>query len=449
MEAILFWNKIALDVEREDFSTPDASVDPTPEQGGPTRTSRAFAIVHLAMHDAFVGGTGASTYLTYAPAPAPPLAIGAQRAAAATAAAETLMVLFPRQRAAILKEHADYLAKLGAAGNVVDQGVDWGHRVAVAMLQDRQHDGSDAPDGTKAVYASSSEPGRHRVDPENPGQGFLGPHWGGVKPFGIANLTTAIPMTPPPPLGSPNYAAAFDEVKDKGALRGSTRTLAETTVGLFWAYDGPRGIGVPPRLYNQVVGAITKANGTGETDNAKLFAMVNVAMADAGIQAWYEKYFYNVWRPVVGIREADAGWGPTGDGDGNAQTVGDPYWLPFGAPRTNQPGRGSFTPPFPAYPSGHATFGSAALGVVKRFLNLPGTFAFDLVSDELDGKAIDNRDGGVRTAYRARLTIDQAIMENFESRIWLGVHWRFDGTEGIKNGDAIAQRIVQAFPQHP
>src|SRR6185436_5837109 len=97
----------------------------------------------------------------------------------------------------------------------------------------------------------------------------------------------------------------------------------------------------------------------------RLLALVNVAMADAGIAIWESKYFYQFWRPVTGIREADAGMGPTGSGDGNAQTIADPGFLPLGAPASNLLGP-NFTPPFPSYPSGHAGFGGALFQVLRR-----------------------------------------------------------------------------------
>jgi PAP2 superfamily len=193
-----------------------------------------------------------------------------------------------------------------------------------------------------------------------------------------------------------------------------------------------------------VVRAITLKKGANEAENAKLFAMINVAMADAGIQAWDEKYRYNVWRPVVGVREADAGWGPTGLGDGNAATAGDPYWIPLGAPPTNQPSKTPASPNFPAYPSGHATFGTAAIRTAAISLGLPNTFDFLFVSDELDGNAIGAT--GVRARHVRKLTIASAIEENVLSRVYLGVHWEFDGREGEKNGQLIATKIAGAFP---
>ena len=101
--------------------------------------------------------------------------------------------------------------------------------------------------------------------------------------------------------------------------------------------------------------------------NARLFALVNAAMGDAGVLAWDEKYRWDLWRPVVGVREHEPSMGSGGAAGSVLDADCDPGWLPLGAPRTNEPGRPDFTPPFPAYPSGHATFGAAALESVRRF----------------------------------------------------------------------------------
>lgn len=441
-DSILFWNQVALDTMKEDFSSSAPEVEPSPQQGGPTFGSRALAIVHLAMYDAFVAGNPGGTYLSYAAPPAPALPLGAQRAAVATAATETLIALYSRQAERLRRLHQDFVAELAAPAAAVNQGMAWGRRVALAILADRANDGSQVDD---SAYTPSPEVGRHRKDPLNPGQPFLGVRWGEVKPFVINNISTVIPGIAPPAPNTAAYASAYNEVKAKGAEKNHTRTPDETTVGLFWAYDGPRNIGVPMRLYNQVVRAISEKVGATEAQNARLFAMVNAAMGDAGIQAWAEKYRFDFWRPVVGVREADQGWGPTGDGDGNAATAGDPSWLPLGAPRSNQPQRVAFTPPFPAYPSGHATFGAAALVVARDFLALAPGFTFEFVSDELNGSTLD-RDGSQRARHKRSLTVAKAIQENLESRVWLGVHWRFDGDEGAKNGAQIASLVVTNFP---
>lgn len=443
MDAILFWNQVSLDAIKTDFSSdkPDAPI--SSEQGGPTRTSRALAIVHLAMYDAYIGiVSGGATYLTYTSVPGTNLVLAAQ-AAVCAAACETLSVLYGRQRDAFQKKHLEFVSMLSGGGDpAIELGLSWGRLVAVAMLDSRKGDGAEASDD---LYVPSAEPGRHRVDPQNPGQKFLGVHWGKVKPFGVATLIAGIPALPHPAMNTPAYKTAFDEVKGKGQLSGGTRTPAETTVGVYWAYDGARNIGVPPRFYNQAIRAIAAKQATSEAANARLFAMVNVAMADAGILAWHVKYQYNFWRPVMGIREASPEWGPTAKGDGNVGTTGDPFWVPLGAPRTNQPSLPGATPNFPAYPSGHATFGAAAFRVVQLELALPATFKFSLVSDELNGESID-RDGTVRTRYVPEMTIKEALQDNLDSRVFLGVHWRFDCTEGDRLGKEIAAKVKAKFP---
>lgn len=442
IDAILHWNLIALNAVKTDYSTSDPSINPSPQQGGPTSTSRALAIVHLAMYDAYVGVRGGAKYLSYVTGEDPGTTdLQAAHAAVAAAACLTLISLYSNQKDIFLIEHEKFIGMLPDHDPKIAKGLAWGALVAEKILAERQNDGSDV---SNDFYAPSTEPGRHRPDPMNPAQGYLGPLWGKVKPFGIANLHAQVPGVPPPDFSSQKYADDFNEVLQKGRNQGGTRNDEETTIGLFWAYDGPRNIGVPPRLYNQVIREITIKNGTNETNNAKLFAMVNVAMADAGIQAWYEKYKYSIWRPVMGIREADASWGPTGLGDGNVGTAGDPYWIPLGAPPTNQPSKVAFTPHFPAYPSGHATFGTAALRIAALALGLPDTFEFTFVSDELDGIAVGA--SGLRMRHKRSLTIAKAIEENVLSRVYLGVHWQFDGREGEKNGELIAQKIAPVFP---
>jgi len=449
-DSILFWNQVALDACKADFSFPDPlptprPADTVPEQAGPTYASRALAIVHLAMYDAFTGANNATgarqTYLDYGSSlPAAGISLTAARAAVAAAACLTLIGMFSRQRATFLARHAEFTATLGGGADVA-AGLAWGTLVGNQMMAARSGDGATA---SNELYAPGAEACAHRPDPLNPGQGFLGPKWGAVAAFGFENIRTA--LTPlPAPKTLAQFTGDFIAVKEKGRKEGSTRSTEETTIGLFWAYDGARNIGVPPRLYNQVVRRIVETKGNvSEAQNARLFAMVNVAMADAGIQAWHEKYRHNLWRPVLGIREADAGWGPTGLGDGNSGTIGDPYWEPLGAPRTNSSGPAAFTPNFPAYPSGHATFGTAALRVVQAELGLAENFAFSFVSDELNGSSVGAQ--GVRPRHERRLTIASAIEENILSRVYLGVHWEFDGRMGAQIGEEIASKLVPAFP---
>ena len=287
MDAILYWNETALETHRLDFSGAL-----TPEQGGPTATSRALAMVHLAMRDAWVFSDPAinpadpAAPLWYIPAAdfpggaTPGLPAGASREAAVAGAALTVLrtlylrpidYLDQRQRL-----FAEILLGFQSQGDI-DAGLAYGREVGAAMIVHRSTDGSSVP----GKYVSTNACGAHRPDPYNPGQGYLGPNWGNVRLFtpGFAGVASK----PYPAMGSAHYLRDFNEVKQKGALVSPTRLSDETIQGLFWAYDGAKDIGVPPRLYNQVVRAIAGLRGNSVDDNARLFALINMAMADAGI----------------------------------------------------------------------------------------------------------------------------------------------------------------------
>jgi vanadium chloroperoxidase len=224
-----------------------------------------------------------------------------------------------------------------------------------------------------------------------------------------------------------------------GAAHNSTRAPLQTLIGTFWGYDGAKGIGTPPRLYNQAVRALAAVLGTTPAQNAKLFALINMGMADAGIFAWQIKYQYNVWRPVIGIREEP----PVESGVTQTTLDGDPSWAPLGAPQTNRRAQLQ-TPNFPAYPSGHATFGTAAFRLADRFLSgeFPGKniaeTPFTLVSDEYNG-ASKGEDGAARPLLPRQMTLKKAIIENKASRIYLGVHWSMDADEGERVGEEVAR----------
>ena len=185
-----------------------------------------------------------------------------------------------------------------------------------------------------------------------------------------------------------------------GLVTPTTRTAEQTQIGIYWAYDGTPSLCAPPRLYNQIAMQIAHKMGTDNDviELARLLALVNVAMADAGIAIWESKYFYQFWRPITGIRESDEETGPSGLGDGNPATAGDPTFSPLGAPASNLTGP-NFTPPFPAYPSGHAGFGGALFEMLRNFYRTD-RIPFTFVSDEFNGVTRDNA-GTVRPWWSA------------------------------------------------
>src|SRR5437660_11898435 len=216
---------------------------------------------------------------------------------------------------------------------------------------------------------------------------------------------------------SSDYTTAYNEVKNlggDGVITPTQRTPEQTFIGTFWAYDGTPSLCAPPRLYNQITVQIADQTKLRPLQIARLLALVNVAMADTAMSVWESKFYYDFWRPVTGIRESDPGTGPTGAGDGNASTIGDPTFAPLGAPASNLKGP-NFTPPFPAYPSGHAGFGGALFQTLRRFYGRDD-IAFTFVSDEFNGITRDSS-GNVRPLLpRSFLSLSQAEDENGQSR---------------------------------
>ncbi|HEV8115755.1 MAG TPA: phosphatase PAP2 family protein, partial [Acidimicrobiales bacterium] len=449
MDPILYWNDVALQANLESHTNGKN------EQTGPPLSSRALAVVHLAMYDAFAGVSRDPVNLPpYLPGlTAPPGA--ALDAAVAGAAHTTLVSLFPSQKASFDAKLAQ--AGLPPAGYYA--GIGFGITVAQAILKDRKDD----PGSGDAGFVVPAKRGGHRPDPDSPGQGHYAPFYGNQsKCFAVSAPHT---LADPPALDSKAYLDALREVADKGtAAQGPTvassnrRTSEETVIGLFWAYDGASGLGTPPRLYNQIVREIatrrTPVNSPAQ--NARLFALVNVAMADAGILAWREKYRHNLWRPVLGIREHDPSIGPDGTGQPTFDDEGDCTWLPQGAPSTNVVGKKNATPNFPAYPSGHATFGAAAFQITRLFYDRQGalehkpdnlTNGMTFVSDELNGVNTDNK-GTVRPRHVRRFDggLWKMIEENGLSRVYLGVHWVYDAFAVKNNGKPDLTQNVGGVP---
>jgi hypothetical protein len=433
------WNAIAIDASGLDHTPVAPGENRTfGEQLGPGRASRAMAIVHVAIFEtvnAIAGG-----YESYTGLPRAPFGTSLE-AAVASAAHDTLAALFPSQSAAFDSELEKDLAGVRDV-RARERGARLGRHAAADILALRAGDHSDYVEprvGTE--WPTSLEPGHWRKDPVSQGALALGAKWGGVEPF-VLSSAVDFRVPAPPALASDEYADAFAEAKALGGDGVTTvtlRTPEQGRIGIFWAYDGTPSLCAPPRLYNQITVQIADQRRTGPVELARLLALVNVAMADAGIAIWESKYHYDFWRPVTGIREADEGTGPTGKGDGNPDTLGDPSFMPLGAPASNLTGP-NFTPPFPAYPSGHAGFGGALFETLRRFYRTD-RLRFTFVSDEFDGKTHDNT-GAVRPYWpRTFSSLSEAEEENGQSRIYLGIHWRFDKTAGIAQGRRVADFV--------
>ena len=450
LQAVKTWNTIAIDATGLDHTPSNQGPAHTfGQQLGPCRASRAEAIVHIAIFEAVNAIKGGyQSYAGVGPAPAGT----SLRAAVAQAAHDTLVALWPSQSAIFDARLATELAAV-ADGTAKTQGIALGANCATAILFLRSNDNMPVGEPVLGVdYNPGNAAGEWRQDPIAQQPVALGALWGEMTPF-VMNSVVQFRLPPPPPIDSVEYAQAYNEVKavgGDGITTPTTRTADQTHAANFWAYDGTPSLCAPPRLYNQITVHIADQRGTTSVvEFARVLALVNTAMADAGIAAWDSKYFYKYWRPVTGIREADVGTGPSGTGDNNPLTTGDATYVPLCAPASNQNPGTNFTPPFPAYPSGHATFGGALFQILRRVYgtdNIPFTF----VSDEYNGVTTDAT-GAVRPLLpRTFANLSEAEEENGQSRIYLGIHWSFDKTGGIQQGNNVANYVYDhAFQPLP
>lgn len=255
----------------------------------------------------------------------------------------------------------------------------------------------------------------------------------GARRYGGFEIAPGTPLTFPPGQG----------------LRASTetdRTPEQTVYAQFWGYDATALLCAPPRLYNMIATSIyldrlntSMFDPHAAVRGAHYLALVNLALADAGIAAWNAKFSYNVARPVTYIRDH----GP------DPKHPLDFQWTPLGQVASNGAAPNT-TPPFPAYPSGHAVFGGAAFDMMKKALKLdaPGAnSAFNFLSDEYNGLTYGN-DGNLRPPRPQYFrSLDAAKWENAQSRIWLGVHWQVDGDDGIQLGEAVTKTILDQVLQ--
>ncbi|MEJ3746183.1 vanadium-dependent haloperoxidase [Actinomycetes bacterium KLBMP 9797] len=297
-----------------------------------------------------------------------------------------------------------------------------GNAAAQAMLNARANDGS----ADNTPYSPGTNPGDWRETGSGPP---ASPNWGKVKPF---TLTSGSQARPPLPGGFPNtaqllasplYAAQVNEVKQLGRETGSTRTAEQTRIAWFWANDLD-GTYKPPGQHFAHTQIVAKQRQLTEFQNSRLFALVAIAMADAAIAAWDAKYQtpVDLWRPESAIRLADT--------DNNPATTAEAGWEPLSATAAGV----NFSPPFPAYVSGHATFGAAWAGVMKHFF---GTDNITFTATTEDPHAV-----GVTRTFNS---FSAAAAEDARSRIYLGVHFQFDADQGIATGTRVADHVAANY----
>ena len=383
-DVITDWNTAALQAIR-------AGRTPPPE------AARALAILHLAMFDAVNGIE--RTHAPYLVASRVP-ASASMEAAASAAAHRVLVALFEESAGSFDDLHASMLGTLPRTPHQA-QGAAWGEYVAEQMLAARRNDNSDA------VVAPPSGSGPGVWVPTPPAFApYLLPQWGSVAPFAMPASAHFRPLGPPA-LDSAKYADAYNEVKANGSVASAMRTPDQTQTALFWA-DGA-GTETPPGHWNSIAQDVAAARGNTMAQNARLFALLNAAMADAAICAWEAKYQFNNWRPVTAIRN--------GTDDGNAATVADLLWTPL-----------LVTPPFPDYVSGHSTFSAAAAGVLALFYG-SDQVAFTARSDFLPG------------VTRSFTSFSDAASEAAMSRVYGGIHFRFASEDGMTAGGEIGEWV--------
>ncbi|MBI2929703.1 MAG: vanadium-dependent haloperoxidase [Verrucomicrobia bacterium] len=358
-------------------------------------------MVHAAMFDAVNRLGGA--YVSYRPHTNPPAGASAE-AALAAAANSVLRYGFPQFTP---RFDAELLAQLFAIPDGPEEtaGVAWGRQIGQDFLRERDFDGANVG----LDYRPSSGPGRWQPTPPLFASALL-PQWPGVTPFTLSRADQFRP-SPPPTLSSAEWAEQCNEVKALGARNSAVRTTEQTEIAWFWA-DGA-GTETPPGHWNEVARQFAEAKNLALLESARLFALLNLALADAAIVAWDAKYAYDWWRPITAIRAADS--------DGNPATEPDPSWTPLIA-----------TPPFPEHISGHSTF-SAAAATVLAAINGSDRFTFTLRADGLFG------------VTRSFNRFSDAAEEAGGSRIYGGIHFQAANVEGQKAGRSLGDYVVRNY----
>jgi hypothetical protein len=386
-DAVLDWNRILLEAIRADGTPPPIA-------------ARNLAMVHTAVYDAVNAITQThNTYRIEAEAPE-----GASAEASAAAAAHRVLInLYPEQASTFNTQLTASLAEI-LDGKSETDGITLGESVAYQILAWRSTDGLN----TQVDYTPGTNPGQWQPTPPNFAETLL-PQFPNVTPFAMTNGQQFRPGGPPA-LDSIEYALELNEVKELGKHDSIIRTPDQTEIAHFWA-DGA-GTFTPPGHWNQIAQQVALSEGNTLADNARLFASLNVALADAAIVAWDAKYFYDLWRPVTAIHQAD--------NDGNTLTTGDSTWDPL-----------LNTPPFSEYVSGHSTFSGAADAILTSFFG--NNISFTDTGDPSVGitRSFDN--------------FTQAADEAGMSRIYGGIHFQSANEDGLAAGRALGEYVSQNF----
>ena len=384
---------------------------------GAVPASRTLAIVQIAIHDAL--NSIDPRFERYAFQGAAPLSASAD-AAAATAARDAavgaIMVgAFPGfgspalQAAAASQVDAQYASFMVGIpdGSAKADGIAAGHAAAAAILTLRSAD--HATDFV--AYTPGTMPGEWRPTP-NPipfdppaAADFLPaslPGWGHVTPF-VLRRSVQFEPAGPPRLSGVRYEQDYREVKDIGAKDSVTRTAEQTAIARFW-YEGSQ------YGWSRIGRNVAESHGLDSWETARLLALINVAMADGFIAGWETKYEFNFWRPVTAIR--------AGDADGNDRTIGDPAWSSL-----------LNTPAIPDYTSTHTVLGAAAAEVLRRFFHTDYEWFATTSGAPFAG------------ITRSFARFSEAAIENGESRIYAGIHFRSAVQDGFQQGNQIGSFV--------
>lgn len=382
------WNAILLDSIREQKSPPPVA-------------SRAMAITSTAVFEAVNAIDGSYVSGIRFPAAA---ANASMPAAAASAAFNALAALFPARKAVLESRFAQTLASLPDDSRR-SSGIEIGQQAAARVLQTRSSDGS----ADAITHTPGNGPGSWQKTPP----GFLNPllpQWGEVDTWVLANGSQFRPDAPPK-LNSSEYARDLNEVQQLGSVNSTVRSAEQTDIARFWA-SGP-GTATPPGQWNMIASIIAQDQQLSLPQSARMYAILDMTLADAAILCWNTKYHYDLWRPVTAIQKADS--------DANDKTTADSAWLPL-----------LTTPPFPSYSSGHSTFSAAGAAV------LAGIFGTDTIAFTLPSEV-----NGV--ASRSFTSLSAAAAEAGRSRVFGGIHFEFDNVAGQTSGRQIANLALKTL----